>query len=107
MKNRALIPYAMTGLAFALAAPSVPAQETERGRALYETNCDGCHYERVHERQRTKITSLSSLRDEVARWAPHARRRLSLDEREELVQYLNEYHYRIGLGPAGAVNSPR
>ncbi len=73
------------------------AQDVERGKLLYETHCGGCHYERVHERLRTKVRDLGDLRDEVARWAPQTRRSFTLDELEEVVQYLNETHYRIGL----------
>lgn len=75
------------------------AQDAERGRLLYETHCGGCHYERVHQRLRTAVKDLSDLRDMVARWAPQTRRNFTLDEREDIVQYLNETHYRFGLAP--------
>ena len=35
----------------------------------------------------------------VARWAPQTKRSFTLDEREDITQYLNESHYRIGLPP--------
>jgi mono/diheme cytochrome c family protein len=73
------------------------AQEAERGRLLYQTHCGGCHYERVHDRLRTEVKDLADLRDMVARWAPQTKRSFTLDEREEIVQYLNESHYRFGL----------
>jgi len=83
-------------LLFPLAAA---AQDAARGHVLYETYCGGCHYERVHDRLRTEVKDLSDLRDMVARWAPQTKYRFSLDEREAVVQYLNESHYRIGLPP--------
>ena len=83
-------------LLFPLAAA---AQDAARGRLLYETYCGGCHYERVHDRLRTEVKDLSDLRDMVARWAPQTKRTFSLDEREDIVQYLNESHYRFGLPP--------
>jgi len=73
------------------------AQDPAPGRALYETHCGGCHYERVHDRLRTEVKDLADLRDMVARWAPQTRRTFTLDEREAVVQYLNESHYRFGL----------
>jgi len=76
------------------------AQDSGRGRLLYETHCGGCHYERVHERLRTKIKDMGDLRDEVSRWAPQTKREFTLDELEDMVQYLNESHYRLGLAPA-------
>jgi mono/diheme cytochrome c family protein len=75
------------------------AQDPAPGRVLYETHCGGCHYERVHQRLRTSVKDLSDLRDMVARWAPQTRRSYTLQELEDIVQYLNESHYRIGLPP--------
>jgi len=83
-------------LAFPLLAA---AQDAEHGRVLYQTYCGGCHYERVHDRLRSEVRDLSDLRDMVARWAPQTRRTYTLDEREDIVQYLNESHYRFGLPP--------
>jgi mono/diheme cytochrome c family protein len=76
------------------------AQDAERGRLLYQTHCGGCHYERMHdERLRPAVRDLADLRDMVARWAPQTKRSFTLDEREDIVQYLNESHYRFGLSP--------
>jgi mono/diheme cytochrome c family protein len=75
------------------------AQDPAPGRALYETHCGGCHYERVHQRLRTSVKDLADLRDMVARWAPQTGRSYTLDELESIVQYLNQTHYRFGLSP--------
>ena len=88
----------LAGLLLALPFAAT-AQDADEGRVLYQTYCGGCHYERVHQRLRTEVRDLSELRDMVARWAPQAKRRLTLDEREAVVQYLNETHYRFGLAP--------
>jgi mono/diheme cytochrome c family protein len=82
-----------------MCAFSAKGEDAQRGQLLYETHCGGCHYERMHDRMRTKIRDLADLRDEVARWAPQTGRNFSLDEREDLAQYLNESHYRFGLSP--------
>ena len=75
-------------------------QDIGRGRLLYQTYCGGCHYERTHdERLRPAVRSLEELRDMVARWAPQTKRTYTLDELEDMVQYLNEAHYRFGLSP--------
>jgi len=76
-------------------------QDVERGRILYQTQCGGCHNERTHdERLRPAVRDLSQLRDMVAQWAPHTKQRTyTLDELEDIVQYLNEAHYRFGLPP--------
>lgn len=75
------------------------AQDAATGRDLYETHCGGCHYERVHQRIRSDVRDLADLRDTVARWAAQTRRTYTLDELENVVQYLNESHYRFGLAP--------
>jgi len=75
------------------------AQDAAQGRLLYETHCGGCHYERVHQRLRSAVRDLADLRDMVARWAPQTKRSFTLDELEEIVQYLNQSHYRFGLAP--------
>lgn len=83
-----------------VAAPAFAEDLSERvarGKLLYETYCGTCHYERVHQRVRTQVRDLADLRDWVARWAPQTKHRFSLDEREDVVQYLNASHYRIGL----------
>ena len=76
-----------------------PAQDSERGRLLYETHCGACHYERVHQRIRSDVKDLADLRDTVSRWASQTKHRFTLDELEEVVQYLNQSHYRFGLAP--------
>ena len=86
-------------LLFLLAFPATGQNDPARGRLLYDTYCGACHYERVHQRLRTKIGDLGDLRDEVGRWSRETRRSWTLDELEDVVQYLNESHYRIGLPP--------
>jgi len=86
-------------LLFLLLPAVAAAQDAERGRLLYQTYCGGCHYERVHDRLRSEVKDLSDLRDMVARWAPQTKRSFTLDEREDIAQYLNESHYRFGLPP--------
>lgn len=76
---------------------TVSAQDAADGKVLYETYCGGCHYERVHQRTRTDLRDLSDLRDTVALWAKQTKRTYTLDELENMVQYLNESHYRFGL----------
>jgi hypothetical protein len=75
-------------------------QEAARGRVLYQTYCGGCHYERIHdERLRPAVRDLADLRDMVAQWAPQTKRSYTPGELEDIVQYLNESHYRFGLPP--------
>ena len=88
-------------LAMVLLVPCMAgAQDAERGRLLYQTHCGACHSERTHdERLRPAVKDLAELRDMVAHWAPHSKRTYTLDELEDIVQYLNEAHYRFGMPP--------
>ena len=70
-------------MTFAMAACCAPAhaQDVQRGKLLYETHCDECHYERVHERVKSDVKDLGELRLAVARRALEtSRRRFSADE---------------------------
>jgi len=73
------------------------AQDAERGKLLYDTYCTDCHYERVHQRSRARseVQDLSQLRDMVASRATLTKYRFSLDEKEDVVQYLNRSYYKF------------
>lgn len=83
-------------LASCLAMPAF-AQDPERGKLLYETHCGGCHYERVHQRDRgrSRVATLADLRDEVARRAAATGRPFTLEDLEDVAEYLNRSHYRL------------
>ena len=89
----------MTRLAFLLAFACLPAaaQDAQRGKLLYDTHCGGCHYERVHQRERAKsrVKSLADLRDEVVRRAGQTGRPFSLEDLVDVADYLNQTHYRL------------
>ena len=73
------------------------AQDAERGRALYETHCRACHYERIHKRgpSRSLVKSLAQLRTEVAQRAALTGQRFTTDDLDDIAEYLNRSHYRL------------
>jgi mono/diheme cytochrome c family protein len=83
-------------IAFGVAAPAF-AQDAERGKALYETHCGGCHYERLHQRprERSVVKTLAGLRLEVARRAEQAAHRFSLADLDDIAEYLDRSYYRF------------
>lgn len=89
----------MRTLVLALCLVGLPAvaQDAGRGKLLYETHCGGCHYERVHQRDRAKspVKSLCDLRDEVALRAGQTGRPFTLEDLEDVAEYLNRSHYRL------------
>lgn len=84
-------------LLLAVTALAAQAQDPERGRLLYDTYCGDCHYERVHQRprERSAVRTLEDLRDIVALRAPMTKYAFSLDDREDIVAYLNRSHYKL------------
>lgn len=83
----------VTGL---LIGPAL-AQDSQRGQRLYETHCLSCHYERIHKRDpsRSLVRSLPGLRVEVARRAEQVTPRLSIEDLDDIAEYLNRSHYRF------------
>jgi mono/diheme cytochrome c family protein len=81
----------------AVLAGAAQAQDADRGRLLYDTHCQGCHYERIHRRspERSLVKSLAALRLEVARRAALVPQRFSPDELDDIAEYLNRSHYRF------------
>ncbi|MCC6209931.1 MAG: hypothetical protein IT513_02695 [Burkholderiales bacterium] len=81
----------------ALLAWPAPAQDAQRGRSLYETHCLTCHYERIHRREpsRSLVKTLAQLRLEVAQRAAGAGQRFSIEDLEDITEYLNRSHYRL------------
>jgi mono/diheme cytochrome c family protein len=99
-------PLFVAAAALALAALGAPAlaQDAARGKALYETHCLSCHYERIHKRDpsRSLVRSMAQLRAEVARRMELTKRRFSVEDADDIAEYLNQSPYRFGLGPTGA-----
>jgi mono/diheme cytochrome c family protein len=83
--------------AFVFATLPAAAQDPERGKQLYETHCGGCHYERVHQRarERSLVKSHAELRVEVVRRAQQTGRSFTLEDLDDLAEYLNRSHYRF------------
>ena len=95
---------ALGGLLLAALAPAAQAQDAARGKALYETHCLSCHYERIHKRDaaRSLVRTLPQLRVEVARRTEQTKQRFSVEDVDDIAEYLNQSHYRFGLAPTGA-----
>jgi len=73
------------------------AQDAQRGKSLYDVHCVECHYERIHKRDpsRSLIRSLAQLRVEVAQRAALTKQRFTLEDLDDIAEYLNRTHYRL------------
>ena len=90
---------AAAALALVCLPLAAPAQNAERGRALYETYCTGCHYERVHRLPRgtSEVQNLAQLRELVASRSTltMTKYRFTAEDKEDVVQYLNASYYKF------------
>jgi mono/diheme cytochrome c family protein len=83
-------------LALMLAAPAW-AQDPQRGKTLYDVHCVACHYERIHQRDpaRSLVRTLAQLRVEVAQRAAQSGQRFTIEDLDDIAEYLNRTHYRL------------
>jgi mono/diheme cytochrome c family protein len=86
---------AIAGIVLALGVPQALAADPQQGKLLYETHCGTCHYEKLHDRKVTKIDSYAALKAEVSKWAAETGRKFAPGELDDIVEYLNQSHYRI------------
>ena len=82
---------------FCLGGGLAHAQDAQRGKLLYENNCLGCHYERLHDRDasRSLVKSHAQLRIQVARWAKQVKQPLAPEDVDDIAEYLNRSHYKL------------
>ena len=87
---------AVLALILLLAMPGW-AQDAQRGKLLYETHCFTCHYERIHNRDpaHTLVRTFTQLRLEVAQRAANTGQRFTIEDLDDIAEYLNRTHYRL------------
>jgi len=97
MTNPRLVWRSAIPLFFALAASPAHAQDVQRGKLLYETHCLVCHYERIHDREQSKslIRTQAQLRVEVANRAALTKQRFTIEDLDDIAEYLNRTHYKF------------
>ncbi|MBL8383203.1 MAG: hypothetical protein JNM90_09025 [Burkholderiales bacterium] len=85
-------------LAAALVAAGVPgahaAGDAGRGARVHE-RCLGCHGTELYAPGRAKVRSLAALKREVERWNAGYNPKLTAQEIDDLVAYLNRDFYRF------------
>ncbi|MCU0805475.1 MAG: hypothetical protein MUF79_10365 [Burkholderiales bacterium] len=81
-------------LCFAVAIDA-SAQDSARGKDLYETSCVGCHSKSVHNRASRKAASFEALRAEVARWNKEIGGTWRTEEVNDVTVYLNDRYYKF------------
>jgi mono/diheme cytochrome c family protein len=89
-------PLAVSVVCGTIALPAA-AQDPQRGKALYELNCLSCHYERIHKRDPSKslVRTQAQLRVEVANRAALTKQRLTIEDLDDIAEYLDRTHYKF------------
>lgn len=82
-----------------LLVASVSAAEFNRGQALYENQCVGCHETWAHSRADRKMKSMEDLRQRVASWSVHSGLDWTDEDIDDVTDYLNRQFYRIEAAP--------
>ena len=87
----------IVALTLACLAWPAAAQDAGRGKLVYETHCLACHYERIHKRDPSLslIRSLAQLRVEVVQRAALTKQRFTVEDFDDIAEYLNRTHYRL------------
>ena len=70
------------------------AADPVRGKALYESRCQGCHEASVHRRESRLAKDYDQLRRQVERWSSNSGAAWRTDEVESVAAYLNERYYK-------------
>lgn len=86
--------------ACALAAdPASPIPTPERGEALYEMRCTGCHSQSVHGREKRVATDFPAIRAWVDQWNATLRLGWDAGEVDDVAVHLNRRFYRYPCPP--------
>ncbi len=84
----------ITGLLM-LPAFGASAADADKGKALHEAKCSGCHGTRMYTRPNRKIHNLGELRARVEFCNNAAKAGFSPQEQRDVIHYLNRDFYKF------------
>ncbi|MEO7401770.1 MAG: cytochrome C [Polaromonas sp.] len=76
------------------AADGVPPGDAARGELLYSTHCIACHGEKMHWRDKKRVTDWKSLQTEIDRWQGVSGLGWRQEDIADVARYLNTAYYR-------------
>lgn len=74
------------------------AQNFGRGEDLYNQQCQSCHEDLMHERNR-RLKSLDALRKRIEDWASHTGNSWKREDIDDVLYYLNKSFYHFDQKP--------
>ncbi len=74
------------------------AENFERGQELFEHQCHACHGDPYLANKKSKIKTLTELRQRITSWADHTGTDWRDSEVEDVLHYMNKsfYHFKEG-----------
>ncbi len=90
--------YTLSTVAMLTALPVARAGNFARGQELYNLQCQSCHEDLMHKRNR-KLESLCALRKRIEAWAAHTGNAWTREEVDDVLYYLNQSFYRFDEKP--------
>jgi len=82
-------------LAAILNALPAAAADTAAGKTLHDENCLSCHDTAVYTREKKQVISLEALHKRVTRCELSQGMKVTPEQTENIVQYLNESFYHF------------
>ena len=74
------------------------AQNFARGQELYNQQCQSCHEDLMHARNR-KLKTLNGLRSRIQDWSSHSGNSWKAEEIDDVLYYLNKSFYHFDQKP--------
>ena len=81
----------------AIASPA-HAQNFARGQELYNQQCQSCHEDLMHARNR-KLKTINGLRSRIQDWSSHSGNSWTAEEIDDVLYYLNKSFYHFDQKP--------
>jgi mono/diheme cytochrome c family protein len=82
----------------ALSPPTANALNFARGQELYNQQCQSCHEDLMHARNR-KLKTLDALRGRIQDWASHTGNPWTREDVNDVLYYLNKSFYGFDQKP--------
>lgn len=99
-RHSILIAFTVTAsFAIPFATRSAQGADVDRGRALYELRCSGCHNDSVHGRAKRVASSFEDVRRWASRWNATLGLRWNDEEIDDVAVHLNMTYYRYPCPP--------
>ncbi len=86
---------ALSAFIFSAATYAAVSGDPAQGKKIHDASCVGCHDSGVYTRRDHHVQSLADLQRQVGMCGHAAGKKFSVDDQQNLVQYLNDQFYKF------------